>query len=995
MNRPGSGNRSPPGVGTRRWGWGRVPEQRDRVRVGTAPGLPGEPPLLASRLTPAVPPEPVVARPRLLRRLDEGSAGPVTLVTAPAGWGKTTLLATWVRLAAAAPEAGSAPDVEVGQAVAPGPAPAWVSVEAGDDGDRLWAYLAAALRTATGAADDNPVAPLPAGPPRPDQLELLAAGLAALQRPVLLVLDDLHRVADPAALTGLEFLLRHCEGRLHLVVGARAGLPLAVHRLRLAGELTEIGPDELAFTDDEVADLLTAHGAPLPATAVRRLRTRTGGWPAALRIAALALRGRPDPERWVGQFGGDQPEIAGYLREEVLAAVDPADRDLLRRTALAETVCADLAEALTGRADAGQALADLAEVGGLLRREDSRPPWYRCDPLLADLLRAELARLPGDELRELHERAADWYAGDGRPADGLRHALAAGRWDLAGDLFVAHWPELTRYDDEPVSGPTPPSPPPDVLRADPEVALACAAERAYVGDLPAATGHLRDAAAYADALPVPRRDRFLRMATALELTVARLAGDRAEARAAAARLLRTRPAASTPTGIASAGPASATSVPATSASAGPVPATSAPAGPVSGVPADRPPSTDDADLRAFTGTALGLVELACGALPVGRFVRAREAAREAGRPRTELVGASRSALLLAVRGDLHAAERAARDALGMPPCRGWSCRLDCAYAYLALAVVALHRDQPEEAGANLTLAAQATGPVGAVDAGSGSSSAAGEPVATALAAWCGAHLHRDAGDPATGQRMLVRARESLPDEPSAAELSGLLRAAEAEIRAERGDLDGARVLLADATADAATPALAVALARVQLRAGDPAAAGRTLPDWQAPPAAAWPLPVRLDAGLLDAMLADRSGDVRRVGRTLEQVLDLAGAQGCRRVFTRADPSVRDLLAAHLDAGTAHFPLVSDLVRQVEQSAAPTSAEPARSLDEPLTERELTILRYLQSILSNVEIAAELSLSVNTVKTHVRNIYRKLGATRRREAVRRARELRLI
>ncbi|MFD6565240.1 LuxR C-terminal-related transcriptional regulator [Micromonospora profundi] len=973
MNRPGSGNRSRPGVGTRRWGWGRVPEQRDRVRVGTAPGLPGEPPLLASRLTPAVPPEPVVARPRLLRRLDEGSAGPVTLVTAPAGWGKTTLLATWVRLAAATPEAGSAPDDGVGSA------PAWVSVEAGDDGDRLWAYLAAALRTATGAADDNLVAPLPAGPPRPDQLELLAAGLAALERPVLLVLDDLHRVADPAALTGLEFLLRHCEGRLHLVVGARAGLPLAVHRLRLAGELTEIGPDELAFTDDEVADLLTAHGAPLPATAVRRLRTRTGGWPAALRIAALALRGRPDPERWVGQFGGDQPEIAGYLREEVLAAVDPADRDLLRRTALAETVCADLAEALTGRADAGQALADLAEVGGLLRREDSRPPWYRCDPLLADLLRAELARLPGDELRELHERAADWYAGDGRPADGLRHALAAGRWDLAGDLFVAHWPELTRYDDEPVSGPTPPPPPPDVLRADPEVALACAAERAYVGDLPAATGHLRDAAAYADALPVPRRDRFLRMATALELTVARLAGDRAEVRAAAARLLRTRPPTSTP-------PAPAASTPADIAP-------SAQVGPAAGVPADRHLGTDDADLRAFTGTALGLVELACGALPAGRFVRARAAAREAGRPRTELVGASRSALLLAVRGDLHAAERAAGDALGMPPCRGWSCRLDCSYAYLALAVVALHRDQPEEAAANLALAGQATGPVGAVD--SVSSSAAGEPVAAALAAWCGAHLHRDAGDPATGQRMLVRARESLPDEPSAAELSGLLRAAEAEIRAERGDLDGARALLADVTADAATPALAVALARVQLRAGDPAAAGRTLPDWQAPPAAAWPLPVRLDAGLLDAVLADRNGDVRRVGRTLEQVLDLAGAQGCRRVFTRADPSVRDLLAAHLDAGTAHFPLVSDLVRQVEQSAAPPSAESAGSLDEPLTERELTILRYLQSILSNVEIAAELSLSVNTVKTHVRNIYRKLGATRRREAVRRARELRLI
>ncbi|MBQ1022044.1 AAA family ATPase [Micromonospora sp. D93] len=949
-----------------------MPEQ-DRVRVEPAPG----PALLASRLTPAVPPEPVVARPRLLRRLDEGSAGPVTLVAAPAGWGKTTLLASWVRLG------GAPPDVEPGAIVpdsgdlsvssADHPVSAWMSVEAGDDSDRLWAYLAAALRSATGSAESGPV---PDRPPRPDQLEALAATLAAADRPVLLILDDLHRVADPAALTGLEFLLRHAGRRLRLVIGARAGLHLPLHRLRLAGELTEIGPDELAFTDDEVADLLTAHAAALPATAVHRLRERTGGWPAALRIAALAVRGRPDPERWVGQFGGDQPEIAGYLHEEVLAPLDPAQQDLLRRTALVDTVCADLAEALTGRADAGQALADLAGTGGLLHRDDTRPPWYRCESLLADLLRADLARLPADELRELHVRAAEWYAGAGRPADGLRHALAAGRWDLAGDLFVAHWPELTRYDSDPVHVPAPASPPTEVIRADPEVALAGAAERAYAGDLPAATGHLRAAAGHAAGLPVPRRDRFLRLVTALELTVARLADDRAEVRAAAARLLRTRPAEATPTRVPDGPPAGAASSAPTAGGGG---------------------AADDLDLRAFTGTALGLVELADGALPTARFVRARAAAREAGRPRTELVAASRAALLLAVRGELRTAEQAARDVLGMPPSRGWSCRLDCGYAYLALAVVALLRDQPEEATTNLALA------LPALDAAGWSGNpevgddwlGAGEPVAAAVAALCRAQLRRDSGDPAAGQRLLVRAREALADRPPAARLTGLLRAAEAELRAARGDLDAARDLLAGAADEGADPVLAVTLAKVQLLAGNAAAAERTLPDWQAPAATAWPLPVRLEAGLLDAVLADRVGDARRAGRVLEQTLDLAGPQGCRRVFTRAEPPVRDLLAAHLDAGTAHFALVSDLVRGAGQSTAGPTAGPRGALDEPLTERELTILRYLQSILSNVEIASELSLSVNTVKTHVRNIYRKLDATRRREAVRRARELRLI
>ncbi|MFI6266082.1 LuxR C-terminal-related transcriptional regulator [Micromonospora sp. NPDC051006] len=953
-----------------------MPEQQSGARVETV--APAGPPLLASRLTPPAPPEPVVARPRLLRRLDAGSAGPVTLVRAPAGWGKTTLLVSWIRLVDAGAGEGAEvrPDGSVDDRARP--APAWVSVESGDDGDRLWSYLAAALR-ATADPLSLAAAPVPDRPPRPDQLELLAAALAARERPVLLVLDDLHRVTDPAALAGLEFLLRHADQRLRLIVGARAGLPLAVHRLRLAGELTEIGPDELAFTDDEVADLLSAHGVQLPGTALRRLRERTGGWPAALRFAALALRRQPDPARWVAQYGGDQPEIAGYLHEEVLAAVDPPARELLRRTALAETVCADLADALTGGSDAERTLADLAGDGGLLSRDDSRPPWYRCHPLLTDLLRAELARLPGEELRELHLRAAGWYADNGRPAEGLRHALAAGRWDRATELFIAHWPELAPYDQVGAGGPAPAAPPAEAVRRDPELALACAAERAYAGDATAAETYLRTAAANADALPTPRRDRFLRLATTLELTLARLAGDSAEVRAAAARLVRGRPL-----------PPAGASPGAEPTAAEPLPVSSSGAGP-------RGTATDDADLRAFAGTALGLAELADGQLPTARFDRALAAAREAGRPRTELVGASRSALLHALRGELRAAEAAARDALSMPPCHGWACRLDCGYAYLTLAVVALHRDQPEEAAANLALATPATGGAEPDERPPDRAVPAGELTAATAAALCRAQLLHDRGEPAAGQRLLAEARDRLADRPAAAELEHWLLAAEADLRGGRGDLEGARELLAGRVGERVEPLapIAVALARVELRAGDPRAAGRALPDWRAPEAAEWPLPVRLQAGLLDAVLARQGGDERRAGRLLEEVLDLAGPDGFRRVFTRAEPAVRDLLATHLDTGTAHWPMVSDLVRGADVPAERGPAEPGPALDEPLTERELTILRYLQSILSNVEIASELSLSVNTVKTHVRNIYRKLDATRRREAVRRARELRLI
>jgi LuxR family maltose regulon positive regulatory protein len=185
---------------------------------------------------------------------------------------------------------------------------------------------------------------------------------------------------------------------------------------------------------------------------------------------------------------------------------------------------------------------------------------------------------------------------------------------------------------------------------------------------------------------------------------------------------------------------------------------------------------------------------------------------------------------------------------------------------------------------------------------------------------------------------------------------------------------------------------AIPLARAYLRDGDPGAAARVLPCWADDDAATEPLPLRLETGLLDALAAHRCGDSHRAVRSLERVLALAEPEGFRRLFTRSGSPVRALLARQLDAGTAHWSWVRELLGV---SNATTTGHSERSLLEPLSERELTVLRYLQGTLSNLEIAAELSISVNTVKSHVRGIYRKLTVERRREAVRKARDLDLL
>ena len=876
------------------------------IAAAPAPPAAGVP-LLRARLAPPALPDGLVERPRLRDLLAAGARGAVTLVAAPAGWGKTVLLSSWYRTA----------DASV----------AWLSVEPGDTDADFWRYVAAALGAAAAGV------PAPGEEPHEIFLARLADTLARRPAPLVLVLDDLHHLRGPLA--GLDSLVRHTAGRLRLVIASRADPPLPLHRWRLSGDLTEIRADQLAFSLAEAAELLARQGLVLPADRLSDLHARAEGWPAGLRLAALAAGAA------TGGLGGEDA-IAEYLTREVLAGQPPEIRDALCRTSVVERMSGDLVEALTGRSDGERLLADLARANLFVLPVDQ---WtYRYHGMLRDVLRRELRRREPGRLADLHRRAGRWHRERGAVIDGLRHALAAGDWRDAAEALTRHWARLvvTHRD----ASPAPPlSPPAEVVRADPLVALACAADRLDRGDLEGVRHWLRLA---------ERHPRVAAGAGQVPLIAAALALPDAELSADIPRLRQT-----------------ATDLLALAAHDARLP---------EGTHDD--PAAGEA-VHALALAALGAAHLATDppATSEAALADALAAADRAELPCARLACASRLAVAWAVQGRLRSAERQARAALELVACPGRSHPVYRGHAHLALAFVHLERDRLPDAAAELDLA------VGELDAAGPRDRC--DPTLAALVAIARALLARAQGDLPGSYEALLAGRRTRGDQRPAGYLAHWLTAVEADLRVCHGEPDLARDLLAPLAAEASVPA-ATALARAHLAAGEPDAALRVLPEWASDERAG--LSFRLDAGLLEALAARRLGDARRATLALESVLGLAEPEGFRLVFTRSGPSVREMLVEHLDSGTAFWFTVSDLCaagRPQRQERLPPE------LGEPLTDREITVLRYLQSILSTGEIAAELCVSVNTVKTHVRNIYRKLAVSRRRDAVRRARELHIL
>ena len=862
------------------------------------------------------PPAPLVEIARLNRILDAGTLGPVTLVSAPAGWGKTVAICSWLRR---------------GGVVAP---MAWLTLERNDDGERFWSKLYEAIAVAI------PDVSLAGSDP-----DGLAESVRGLREPLRLVLDDFHLVEDPRVMDGLDLLVRHSAGRLRLVIATRTDPGPPLPRWRLRGELTEVRTDELSFTLDETEQLLAQHGIALPTMVLCSLHGRTEGWPGGIHLASLAMKGQIDAAQVAGDFSGEDESVAQYLDAEVLASLPAETQDLLLCTSVADRVCGDLADALTGRQDGEQQLADLRHSSAFLVPIESRPAWYRFHRLFGEMLRTKVRRDP-ERCRRLHERAAAWHASHDLPIAALRHALAAGDQPLVEAVLNERWPELALCGCHDRSSLVPSSP----WKAGPSrgvvwQTVAHAAERLDANDLNAAD----------KLLSIASRPRFRRdsqppsavgLATAsLRLARARLGDDGSAVASAAEELLDLIDQVE----------------------------------PSYELTADTQLET----ARTIAMTALGTAQLGLGDLQSAGDTLAVAAPNDtSGAPCPAVVRAGALALLHAVHGDLRLADDLARTALALGPCAGQHPCLHREPAYLALAVVHNEWNRTADAERFIDLARCSR------DLSSD----------TTFAGWwalIGSWLLLAERNLGAAHAMLIEGRrQGCP--MSSPQMQRWFAAAEAEVRTACGEAHAVPATLMPLLEDveATSAPVAVALAHAYLRDGDIHAAARAVPHWSDETKSDPFLALRLDAGLVEAVTASQLGDAPRAAATLERVLRLSEPDGFRRVFVCGGPPIRDLLAKQLESGTAYWSLVRDLVE--DPPTAPGEQERAAGRpDEPLTERELTVLRFLQSVLTNEEIASKLFVSVNTVKTHVRNIYRKLSVDRRREAVRRARELHLL
>ena len=856
----------------------------------------------------------MVQRPRLHAMLDRGGAGPVTLISAPAGSGKTMLLSSWLRTT---PLPGAV---------------AWVSVERDEsDTTHFWGMVMDALRDSGAIASDDPLttlAPAPMGG-QEEFLRRLVEGLARLPRSVYLVIDDLHHLRAADGPSGVEQLIARAPDQLHTFILSRHDPKLGLHRLRLSGELTEIRAADLNFTAEEAAELLVAAGVTVTPNDVARLRERTEGWAAGLRLAAMSLARHEAPERFVSEFSGSARIVTDYLLGEVLASLSPEVRELLLRTCILERVNGPLADLLTGRADGARLLLELEEANAFVIAVDVARSWFRYHHLLTDLLRLELRREAPAEIPRLHRLAARWYSEHGHVVDAIRHAALGTDTELATELLGRHWVHLVLDGEEATLGSLLAGLPTEVVQADAELAVIMAAARLAE-------------ARWADA------DALLSAAERALPDVSPARRPRAETALATVQLLRARRLGDLEAVVDAAGAT---------------------------LHADAPVGVD---LRALALLNLGIVETWTLRLAAAEthLMQGLALSREIGRPYLEVGCLTALGVVANMTQRLDLGEERVREAIAVAERVGWTTHPMVGVAYMSLGSVMIDHGLSNEgqrwldrADPILTRSPEPAARV-ALRHVQGMLAMARADYAEALAAF------RDA--------------EQLARQLRAPHfLAAVVRPWELRAQLRLGDTESVRAALASATDAADWCNLA---AHLCLADDDPRGAADAVAPVLAGTAFAVHINLVIEALILDAIARRALGETAASERSLEHALALTEPQG-RVWMVLTVPNVRELLEAYPTHRTAHGGHLKTLLDHLA-GVEPAPEAPATLLD-PLSGRELAVLRLLPTNLSAGDIGKELLLSVHTVKTHMRKLYAKLDAHTRTEAVQRGRALGLL
>ncbi len=870
-------------------------------------------PLLATKLyTPPVRPE-LVSRLRLVERLDVGPNRKLTLVSAPAGFGKTTLVAEWL---------GS-----VGRPVA------WLSLDEEDnDPARFFTYLVAALQTVDPNIGQAAQAMSQSSQPPPPEalLASLINDLAAMPRPCILVLDDYHLIRSLPIHQMLAFLLEHQPPQTHMVIASREDPPLPLSRLRARGQIVEIRQADLRFTGEEALDFLQhVMRLNLSTADAAALHRRTEGWAAGLQLVALSMQGSKDIQQLVASFTGSHRYVLDYLVEEVFQQQSADVQDFLLKTSILNRLTAPLCDAITERDNSRQVLLALEQANLFIVPLDESRQWYRYHRLFADLLRHRLEIESPDDIPQLHQRACRWYADHDFPTDAIRHALAASDWQRASDLILRTHSDLLKRGEMVTLLGWFRALPDEVVFANPELCME------YCWPL-ILTEQIDDAEPYlAQAEQVALEHEIMPLLGGVAVAkayIARVRGDNVQVIELSEQALSLLP-------------------------------------------------PDEFSGRSIVALNLGMAQWFRGRIQEAE--RALLEAQRAGRGSGNEYVRWTATLFL---GRVQTAQCESRQAVmsyhqmieqgGQLPIVG--------LAHYDLGRLSYEWNELAAAADHLQSGIEIVRRGGSAEFEVGGYSAL-------------AFISQALGDSAAAQDALQRADRLLenPDISPSTRLYNL--SAQVTVALGQGDVDAASRLverfpkLEESGSFPDYLRLMLAQALVLLAQGQQPAAAEHLATLHGMASQAGWQSVAGRARALQALAAP----------SLEQALDLlvealtwAESENYVRIFVDAGEPMAELLRQARSQGIAEY--VDKLLAAFDAPKTPAAKSTvSQPLIEPLSDRELDVLRLMADGQTNQEIANVLCVSVNTVKTHLKNIYGKLGVNSRRNAAAKAKKLGLV